>query len=66
MTTRTIQFLSDKPVGHRLFCKPETKHFQELKKSVLNTITFNLEDDKYKEVIFNGETLTFTIQLVKI
>ena len=35
-------------------------------KSVLKTITFYLEDDDDKEVYFNGETLTFTLQSIKI
>ena len=39
---------------------------KKINKSVLNTITFYLEDDKNEEVNFNGETLTFTLQLVKI
>ena len=37
-----------------------------MNKSVLNTITFYLEDDNNKEVNFNGETLTFTLQMIKI
>ena len=31
----------------------------------MNTITFYSEDD-HKEVIFNGETLTLTLQLIKL
>ena len=31
----------------------------------MNT-TFYLEDDNNKEVNFNGETLTFTLQMIKI
>ena len=34
--------------------------------SVLNTITFYLEEDNFQEVYFNGETLTFTLELIKI
>ena len=37
-----------------------------MNKSVLNTITFYLEDDDNKEVDFNQETLTFTLQMIKI
>ena len=51
----------------------DTKYFVNLKyitkkinKSVLNTITFYLEDDNNEEVNFNGETLTFTLQMTKI
>ena len=49
------------------------KYFANLKlyttkknKSVLNTITFYLEDDNNKEVDFNQETLTLTLQMIKI
>ena len=35
-------------------------------KSVLNTTTFYLEDDNNEEVNFNGEMLTFTLQMNKI
>ena len=31
----------------------------------MNTITFYSEED-HKEVIFNGETLTLTLQLIKL
>ena len=53
--------------------RPDTKSFVNLKqnnkrliKSVLNTVTFYLEDDNNEEVHFNGETLTFTLQMIKI
>ena len=36
------------------------------KKSVLNAISFHLEDDNHEEVNFNGGTLTFTLQLIRI
>ena len=59
-------FVLDEPSGYKVFCEPETKHYKKIKKSVLNTITFYLEDDKNEEVDSNGETLTFTLQMVKI
>ena len=37
-----------------------------MNKSVLNRITFYLEDDNNEEVNFNEETLTFTLQMIKI
>ena len=49
-----------------ILCEPETIHYNKLNKSVLNTITFYLENDKHKEVNFNGETLTVTLQIIKI
>ena len=36
-----------------------------MNQSVLNTILFYLEDDDHEEVNFNGETLTFTMQMIK-
>ena len=41
-------------------------HYKKINKSVLNTITFYLEDDNNEEVNFNQETLTFTLQMIKI
>ena len=59
-------FVLDKRSGYKIFSEPETIHNKKINKSVLNTITFYLEDDKNEEVDFNGETLTFTLQMIKI
>ena len=59
-------FVLDKPAGYKVFSEPETIHYKKINKSVLNTITFYLEDDNNEEVNFNGETLTFTLQMIKI
>ena len=61
-----FSFVLDKPSGYKVFCEPETIHYKKTNKSVLNTITFYLEDDNNKVVDFNGETLTFTLQMIKI
>ena len=61
-----FSFLLDKLPGYKVFCEPETIHFKKMNKSVLNTIKFYLEDNDRKEVDFNGETLTFTLQMIKI
>ena len=61
-----FSFVLDKPSGYKVFCQPETIHYKKIKKSVLNTITFYLEVDNNKEVNFNQETLTFTLQMIKI
>ena len=61
-----FSFVLDKPAGYKVFCEPESIHYKKLNKSVLNTITFYLEDDNNEEVDFNGETLTFTLQMIKI
>ena len=59
-------FVLDKPSGYKVFCEPETIHYKNKKESVLNTITFYLDDDNNEEVDFNGETLTFILQMIKI
>ena len=59
-------FVLDKKPGYKVFCEPETIHYEKINKSVSNTITFYLEVDNNKEVDFNQETLTFTLQMIKI
>ena len=59
-------FVLDKKPGYKVFCEPETIHYKKINKSVSNTITSYLEDDNSKEVDFNQETLTFTLQMIKI
>ena len=61
-----FSFVLDKPSGYKVFCEPETIHYNKINKSLLNTITFYLEDDNNEEVNFNGETLTFPLQMIKI
>ena len=61
-----FSFVLDKLPGYKVFCEPETIHYKKIIKPVLNTITFYLEDNDRKEVDFNGETLTFTLQMIKI
>ena len=58
-------FVLDKKRGYKVFCEPETIHHKK-NKSVLNTITFHLKDDNHEESDFNGEKLTFTLQMIKI
>ena len=57
--------LDDKP-GYKIFSEPETIHYKKTNKPVLNIITIFLEGDNNEEVNFNGETLTFTLQIFKI
>ena len=54
------------PAGYKVLSQPETVHYKEINKSFLNSITFHLKNDKNKEVDFIVETLTFTLQLIKI
>ena len=60
-----FSFVLDKKPGYKVFSEPETIHYKKINKSVLNTITFYLEDGNNKVVDFNGETLTFTLQMIK-
>ena len=58
-------FVLDKKPGYKVHSEPETIHYKKINKSVLNTLFFYLEDDNNEQVNFNGETLTFTLQLIK-
>ena len=58
-------FVLDKPSGYKIFSEPETIQYKKINKSVLKTITSYLEDDN-REVDFNQETMTFTLQMIKI
>ena len=60
-----FSFVLKRPSGYKVFRQPETIHFEKINKSVLNTTTFYLEDNNNKEVIFLGETLNFTLQIIK-
>ena len=51
------------PPGHKIYKEPRIKLFKDIKKPVLFHIIFYLEDD-LKPVAFNGETLSFTCQLI--
>ena len=61
-----FSFVLDKPSGYKVFCEPETIHYKKIIKSILNTITIYLEEDNNEEVNFNQETLTFSLQMVKV
>ena len=59
-------FALDQPPGHKIYKQPRVKLFKEVNESVLSLITFYLEDDDHKPVGFNGETISYTCQLIKI
>ena len=61
-----FSFVLGKPSGYKIFCEPEKIHNKKINKSVLKTITFYLEDNNNEVVDFNGEKLTFTLQMIKI
>ena len=47
-----FSFPLDKPSCYKVFCEPELFHYKKVSKSVLNIITFYLEDNDHKEVDF--------------
>ena len=59
-------FALNSPPGYKVFEEPRVKLFKKINKSVLSHITFYFEDDDHKSVDFNGETISFTCQLIKI
>ena len=59
-------FAVDQPPGHKIYKEPKVKLFKRIKKRVLSHITFYLEDDDYKPVDFNNESVSFACQLIKI
>ena len=59
-------FVLGKLPGCKVSSEPDTIIYKRINQSVLNTITFYLEDDKNEEVNFNGKTLTFALQMIKI
>ena len=59
-------FALDKPPRHKIFKEPRIKIFEKINNSVLSHITFYIEGDDHKAVNFNGETISFTCQLIKI
>ena len=59
-------FALSSPPGHKIYKEPRVKLFKKVNKSVLSHITFYFEDDDHKPVDFNGETISYTCQLIKI
>ena len=59
-------FALSSPPGHKIYKEPRIKLFKKVNKSILSHITFYFEDDDYKPVDFNNETISFTCQLIKI
>ena len=59
-------FALDQPPGRKIYKELKVKLFKKINKSVLSHITFYTEDDDYKGVDFNNETISFTCQLIKI
>ena len=43
-----FSFVLDELPGYKVFCEPEIIHYKKINKTVLDTITFYLEDDDNK------------------
>ena len=61
-----FNFALSSPPGYKKYKEPRVKLFKKINKSILSHITFYFEDDDHKPVNFNGETVSFTCQLIKI
>ena len=59
-------FALSSPPAHKIYKESRVKLFKKVNKSVLSHITFYFEDDDHKPVDFDGETVSFTRQLIKI
>ena len=66
LTPVLFNFLLVKPSGYKVFYEPETFQYKRIIKSVLNTVSFHFEVDNHEKVDFNGETLSYTLQMIKI
>ena len=54
------------PPGYKIIKEPNIILYKKIKKTRLDSIQFFLEDNNHNPVDFNSETLTFTIQIIKI
>ena len=52
--------------GHKIFKEPRIKLSKKRNESILSQITFYFENNDYKPVGFNKETISFTCQLIEI
>ena len=61
-----FSFNLSEPPGYKNIKEPTTVLYKKMNKTRLDTIQFFLEDCNHDRVDFNGETLTFTIKIIKI
>ena len=54
------------PPGYKIIKEPNIILYQKINKTRLDSIQFFLEDNNHNPVDFNGETSTFTFQIIKI
>ena len=61
-----ILFILSAPPGYKIIKELNIILYKKINKTRLDSIQFFLEDSNHNPVDFNGETLTFTIQIIKI
>ena len=61
-----FSFNLSSPPGYKIIKEPNIILYKKINKTRLDSIQFFLEDSNHNPVDFNGETLTFTIQIIKI
>ena len=61
-----FSFNLSSPPGYKIIKEPNIILYKKINKTRLDSIQFFLEDNNHNRVDFNGETLTFTIQIIKI
>ena len=61
-----FSFNLSSPPGYKIIKEPNIIFYKKINKTRLDSIQFLLEDSNHNPVDFNGETLTFTIQIIKI
>ena len=54
------------PPGYKIIKEPNIILYKKINKTRLDSVQFFLEDNNHNPVDFNSETLTFTIQIIKI
>ena len=59
-------FVPSSPAGRKIYQKSRIKHLKKINIFVLSHVIFYLEYDDQKPVDSNGETISFTCQLIKI
>ena len=61
-----FSFVFKKPTGFIIISDPEKIHYRKVNIPVSKTRTLYLENGNHKEVKFKGQTLTFTLQMMKV
>ena len=61
-----FSFNLSSPSGYKIIKEPNIILYKKINKTRLDSIQFFLKDNNHNPVDFNSETLTFTIQIIKI